>query len=117
MRANHTIRAATRPVVKTATLHYAVPVRTVGEQSYRIKELKLRFYHCQNMFAPRDEVGQHMLEENRSCMEAAHSSGMFLASLQDANTYLDSVLSASASRVPTDEAPDVPLDVKQGTAN
>ena len=34
----------------------AVPVRTVGEQSYRIKELKLRFYNCQNMFAPKDEV-------------------------------------------------------------
>ncbi len=31
-------------------------VRTVGEQSYRIKELKLRFYNCQNMFAPKDEV-------------------------------------------------------------
>ncbi len=34
----------------------AVPVRTVGEQSYRIKELKLRFYNCQNIFAPKEEV-------------------------------------------------------------
>lgn len=34
----------------------AVPVRTVGEQSYRIKELKLRFYNCQTMYAPKDEV-------------------------------------------------------------
>ena len=33
-----------------------VPVRTVGEQAYRIKEFKLRFYNSQNMFPPQDRV-------------------------------------------------------------
>ena len=35
----------------------AVPVRTVGEQSYRIKEFRLRFYHCSTMRQPPQTVG------------------------------------------------------------
>ncbi|KAL3147776.1 hypothetical protein ABBQ32_002510 [Trebouxia sp. C0010 RCD-2024] len=67
--------------------HLSVPVRTVGEQSYRIKELKLRFFSCQNMYAPRDE---------------------------DANAYLDRILSEAGARVSTDSAPDAPSDISKG---
>ncbi|DBA74127.1 hypothetical protein WJX77_012500 [Trebouxia sp. C0004] len=70
--------------------HLSVPVRTVGEQSYRIKELKLRFYNCQNMFAPKEE---------------------------DANAYLDKVLTEAATTVAADSAPDVPTDLTKGQLN
>lgn len=33
-----------------------VPVRTVGDQAYRIKEFRLRFYNSQNMYPPQDQV-------------------------------------------------------------
>lgn len=55
----------------------AVPVRTVGEQSYRIKELKLRFYNCQTMYAPKDEVNllaaHHYFEPCHAIQQALHS--------------------------------------------
>ena len=35
---------------------FAVPVRTVGEQSYRIKEFRLRFFDSGSMFQPSQEV-------------------------------------------------------------
>lgn len=93
---------------------HAVPVRTVGEQSYRIKELKLRFYNCQNMFAPKDEVlssaaslGTIMITQLRS----AHFKTLFA---QDANAYLDKVLTEAATAVSADSAPDVPTDLTKG---
>ena len=33
-----------------------MPVRTVGETSYRIRELRLRFYNSHTMMQPSEEV-------------------------------------------------------------
>ena len=40
------------------SLSGAVPVRTVGEHAYRIKELRLRFYEGSAMYQPSAQV-QH----------------------------------------------------------
>ena len=88
-------------------------MRTVGEQSYRIKELKLRFYNCQNMFAPKDEVllsaasSETIIRQLRS----AHQETLFA---QDANAYLEKVLTEAATTVSADSAPDVPTDLAKG---
>ena len=37
-------------------LAHAVPVRTVGEQAYRIRELRVRFFRADMMFKPSPEV-------------------------------------------------------------
>ena len=37
-------------------LAHAVPVRTVGEQAYRIRELRVRFFRADMMFKPSHEV-------------------------------------------------------------
>lgn len=37
-----------------------------------------------------------------------------MSNAQDANAYLDQVLTDSAARVPTDSAPDVPADLSKG---
>lgn len=34
----------------------AVPVRTVGEQSYRIRELQLRLHYASSLFQPAPEA-------------------------------------------------------------
>ena len=41
--------------------HVAVPVRTVGEQSYRIREFRLRFFSSSTMYQPSREVPAFML--------------------------------------------------------
>ncbi len=92
----------------------AVPVRTVGEQSYRIKELKLRFYNCQNMFAPKDEVLLSAASLETIIirqLRSAHNETLFA---QDANAYLDKVLTEAATTVSADSAPDVPTDLTKG---
>ena len=43
------------------TLAHAVPVRTVGEQPYRIRELRVRFFRADMMFKPPPEVQKPML--------------------------------------------------------
>lgn len=92
-------------------------MRTVGEQSYRIKELKLRFFSCQNMYAPRDEVSPYHV---RTCMVYACNKVLLRSIdpechvMQDANAYLDHILSEAGARVSTDSAPDVPSDIRKG---
>ena len=89
-------------------------MRTVGEQSYRIKELKLRFYNCQNMFAPKDKVLSSAASLETIIirqLRSAHNETLFA---QDANAYLDKVLTEAATTVSADSAPDVPTDLSKG---
>lgn len=41
---------------------HAVPVRTVGEQAYRIRELRVRFYQADMMFKPSPEAADEYLK-------------------------------------------------------
>lgn len=36
---------------------YAVPIQTVGEAPYRIREFRLRFFASETMWQPPQEVG------------------------------------------------------------
>lgn len=38
----------------------------------------------------------------------------YAALMQDANAYLDQILTEAGAKVPTDSAPDVPSDVRKG---
>ena len=49
------------PVRSYSLLAHAVPVRTVGEQAYRIRELRVRFFKADMMFKPSHEVRIPML--------------------------------------------------------
>ena len=49
------------PVKSFSLLAHAVPVRTVGEQAYRIRELRVRFFRADMMFKPSPEVRIPML--------------------------------------------------------
>ena len=44
------------PVSSYGMVTHAVPVRTVGEQAYRIRELRVRFFKADMMFKPSPEV-------------------------------------------------------------
>ena len=41
---------------------HTVPVRTVGEQAYRIRELRVRFYQADMMFKPSPEAADEYLK-------------------------------------------------------
>ena len=43
------------------TSYCAVPVRTVGEQAYRIRELRVRFYRADMLFKPSPEAADDYL--------------------------------------------------------
>lgn len=89
-------------------------MRTVGEQSYRIKELKLRFYNCQNMFAPKDEVLLSAASLATIIIRQLRSARSETLFAQDANAYLDKVLTEAATPISADSAPDVPTDLIKG---
>lgn len=44
-----------------STASCAVPVRTVGEQAYRIRELRVRFYRADMLFKPSPEAADEYL--------------------------------------------------------
>ena len=48
-------------------LAHAVPVRTVGEQAYRIRELRVRFFRADMMFKPSHEVRPLCLPSPSTC--------------------------------------------------
>ncbi len=47
---------------RESAVPHAVPVRTVGEQAYRIRELRVRFYRADMMFKPSPEAADEYLK-------------------------------------------------------
>ncbi|KAK9805365.1 hypothetical protein WJX73_007226 [Symbiochloris irregularis] len=52
--------------------HLSVPVRTVGDTSYRIRELQLRFFHSQTMTQPSREVADEHLHQLLNTLAKEH---------------------------------------------
>lgn len=90
-----------------AQCSHAVPVR-VGEQSHRIKEIRLRFYHCSTMFQPPAKVVVYLPACSISDSNAAHAS----AALQEADMHLAKVVERVATSCADDPIPDLPLTGK-----